>query len=257
MTAPVPYGKALRRFTSHITPGGRAVHLLPNHPATRLGGATLFPNRRTWPGDAKNILKSGGHNRKIGARVVKGKWKGMPIFTLTLEERATCPLDCQHWLDCYGNKMQWSERLVHGAALERLLGRALGDLNAAYPGGFVVRLHILGDFYSVSYVRRWLSWLRRFPALHVYGYSQWPVTSPIGSLVRQASDRLWERFAVRTSNGEAVSERGARTIHRWDYDVPIWTGNAILCPVQTDRTDCCGTCGLCWGTRRNIAFLAH
>lgn len=33
--------------------------------------------------------------------------------------------------------------------------------------------------------------------------------------------------------------------------------NAIVCPEQTGKADGCGKCGLCWGTRRNIAFLEH
>lgn len=33
--------------------------------------------------------------------------------------------------------------------------------------------------------------------------------------------------------------------------------NAIVCPEQTGATTGCGTCGLCWGAARNIAFLEH
>ena len=32
---------------------------------------------------------------------------------------------------------------------------------------------------------------------------------------------------------------------------------AFLCPVQEDKTDNCGTCGLCWTSSKNVVFLTH
>ena len=49
-------------------------------------------------------------NTKLGKRVTKGKLAGFPIFTVTLEERATCPRSCIHWDDCYGNNMMNATR---------------------------------------------------------------------------------------------------------------------------------------------------
>lgn len=31
----------------------------------------------------------------------------------------------------------------------------------------------------------------------------------------------------------------------------------VLCPVQTGKTDCCGTCGLCWTMSRPVEFVRH
>ena len=155
---------------------------------------------------------------------------------------------CSH--NCYGNKMHWSERFMHGKALEWRLGNEISALQRRHPHGFVVRLHVLGDFYSVAYVKLWLSWLRRFPALHVFGYTAWPADHPIGALLKDAGDRLWSRFAIRLSHG-GLGERSTEVV---DDDA---AATGIVCPAQTDRSDCCGTCALCWGTRRNIAFLRH
>ncbi len=33
--------------------------------------------------------------------------------------------------------------------------------------------------------------------------------------------------------------------------------DAIICPAQTGKADSCGTCALCWHTKRRIAFLQH
>ena len=242
----LPRGHALRRFLDH-KPAGRPLVLAADHPAVVNGGA-LFQARVTWPGFSDRLLKSGHHSRKIGAMVIKGPWRGMPIYTLTLEERATCPTSCGQWRSCYGNKMNWSERLMHGAALEWRLGKEIAALNTRHAGGFIVRLHVLGDFYSTAYVKRWLSWLRRFPALHIFGYTAWQPDTAIGALIADARNRLWDRFAVRTSNG-AIGPRAVV------LDKP--QAGIITCPAQTSKTECCGTCGLCWGTRRDIAFLHH
>ena len=72
-----------------------------------------------------------------------------------------------------------------------------------HVNGFAVRLHNLGDFYSVEYVELWRKLLERHPALHVWGYSaRWQVESdPIAAaLASLASDVGWDRFAVRLSN---------------------------------------------------------
>lgn len=177
----------------------------------------------------------------------------MPIFTLTLEERATCPRSCQHWLDCYGNKMQWSPRQVAGPALEARIEAQLDDLNREYPNGFVVRLHVLGDFYSLRYVQRWALWLAIFPALRVYGYTAWQVGSDIGDAVSALRARCAGRFMVRHSDADA----GFRSL---TVKCAEESGDAIVCPAQSHaKADaiCCATCALCWSTERAIAFLAH
>jgi hypothetical protein len=107
----------------------------------------------------------------LGKKVRKGKYKGFPIVTLTLEERKTCPSSCAHWSDCYGNNMPFATRYDVGPEFENMLELELKELQRKYPNGFLVRLHILGDFYSVSYVAKWAKWLTMFPALHIYGYT--------------------------------------------------------------------------------------
>jgi hypothetical protein len=122
-----------------------------------------------------------------------------------------------------------------------------------HPRGFVVRLHVLGDFYSVDYVNQWYRWLTLFPALHIFGYTSWQPSTPIGARIAMLAAHRWARFAVRTSDGPML-ERATRTIS--DAQSPL-KEDAIVCPAQTNQTECCGTCGLCWGTQRNIAFLVH
>ena len=49
-------------------------------------------------------------NKKLGKKVLKGKYKDYKFETLTLVERETCPKDCIHWDDCYGNNMPIAHR---------------------------------------------------------------------------------------------------------------------------------------------------
>ena len=77
-----------------------------------MNGKTLFTNRikkanRDTMAKSELLIKK-STNVKLGKKVTKGKWKGFPIFTLTLEERATCPKSCQHWATCYGNNMLYA-----------------------------------------------------------------------------------------------------------------------------------------------------
>lgn len=235
---------ASRRANLHFRPGV-PMTLAPSHPAAR-AGHTIFPTRVAHD---TRPLKPGSYSRKLGAIVEKGAWRGMPIYTLALEERATCPRSCARWLDCYGNHMQAAKR-QSTLGLIGVLASQLGDLSRDHPGGFVVRLHVLGDFYSVEYVEQWARWLRHFPALRVFGYTAWRPATPIGKRIGELRDAHWDRFAIRTSAGN--EEPRAIVV-----DAAEQAGDAILCPVQTGKTASCGTCSLCWSTRRDIAFLRH
>lgn len=235
---------------------GKGYTMLPGHDAV-IEGRTLFPSTVVDAGAALTVLKSGFNQRKVGKRVTKGRWRGMEIYCLTLEERKTCPRSCQHWLSCYGNNMHRAQRIEAGPELERLLWLELAALEARHPAGFVVRLHILGDFYSTGYVRFWKRALAAFPALRVFGYTaRHPRTDPIGRALWQLTVWTWDRFAIRFSGREAPT-MGAVTIKRGG------ASTHVICPAQTaerrgDKGDrVCATCTFCWESQRTIAFENH
>lgn len=245
MTAPT-----MMRRHGTIEPKGRGVVLPVFHPAAR-GGRSIFPSRVYDPDEVARVLKSGHQSRKIGAFVAKGPRRGWPIYTLTLEERATCPRNCREWARCYGNNMQAAERIVAGADLEAALERELRQLAADHPGGFMVRLHVLGDFYSAGYVDLWQQMLAELPALHVFGFTAHLPGSELGSTLHEMAVEWGERFAIRFSGLDAT-HRGAITVGPGEP-----APRAILCPAQTGATDCCATCALCWQSTRSIAFRRH
>ncbi|MGE3583340.1 MAG: hypothetical protein AB7G24_00870 [Novosphingobium sp.] len=245
-----PSSTTMRRFAS-IDPSGHGLVLPAFHPAAR-GGRSIFPSRVFAPDELPRLLKSGHHSRKIGAFVAKGARRCWPIYTLTLEERASCPRRCAEWLTCYGNNMQAAERVEHGPELMEHLFAELSALTARHPAGFMVRLHVLGDFWSTEYVAFWQRMLARFPALHLFGFTAHDPASPIGrALGMMALDHGWGRAAIRFS-GAPHELRAARVIGAGERDE-----EAILCPAQTGQTDCCATCALCWQSERAIAFRRH
>lgn len=227
---------------------GNALTLGANHWAVQ-DGVSLFTDHTRAP--ERGLLKPGGFQRKLGDVVRKGHWKGMPIYSLTLEERATCPRSCKVWASCFGNGMHRAFRYRHGDDLEAVLSQELETLQGKHPSGFVVRLHILGDFYSIRYVDFWREALTAFPALRIFGYTAWQEGTEIGDAIANLRIARWRRFAVRTSG----ASDGPRTaVYTEMGRVPE---DMIICPAQTNKTKCCATCALCWGTKRPIAFLKH
>jgi hypothetical protein len=145
--------------------------------------------------------------------------------------------------------MQAAERIVAGPELEEALWNELLALQFSHPGGFMVRLHVLGDFYSLDYVRFWTSALEAFPALHVFGFTAHDPESEIGSLLYGLANSNFARFSLRFS--------GLNSPHLGSQLQPDVHPNAIPCPAQTEATDCCATCGICWHSLRSIAFARH
>jgi len=234
----------------------RGVILNPGH-AAAAEARTLFPGSVVSADQSPRLLIDGFNSRKVGKRVVKGAWAGMPIFTLTLEERASCPRSCAQWLACYGNNMHWSRRHRLDEDLIVALALEIEAKQRAHPGGFVIRAHILGDFGSpddpdlaLAYVAMWRLAFAENPALRMFSYTAHDPASAIGRAIDALNDAFPERCRVRFS-GRALGGRGALVIDS------LAQSKHVVCPAQTDQTDCCATCALCWSMDRPVEFLRH
>lgn len=217
-------------------------------------GRSLFHRKSVHaPANLKTLLVSGHSNVKIGRDVRKGHLRGYWIYTLSLEERATCPSSCHHWYDCYGNNMPWAKRVQHGAEMVERLDAEIDQLLAVRGRvGVLVRLHALGDFYSAEYVEFWRERLARHPRLAVFGYTAHSPKSEIGKTVAAMNRKFASRSMIRFSNGRLGTMSTVPIV-----DADGCPANAFVCPEQTGRTQCCATCGACWGTSKNVAFLRH
>lgn len=219
------------------------MRLRPEHPA--LHDARTFRVQMVKRVDqTSRLLKPVADNRKLGAGgnfVTKGKWRGMPMYGLTLEERATCSRDCKQWANCFGNNMQFAHRIDHtDERFLETLEREVKSLDAMHPYGFVVRLHVLGDFYSPEYVDFWRTLTDSYRSLRVFGYTHWHSGPIYERIADWNSETVWVRF----------SDRGGEMSANVD-------GEGIQCPEQTGKTKSCLTCGICWSTTKAISFKEH
>jgi hypothetical protein len=281
-------------------------HLTKNEIAAKNGRTLWLHQVRdiTEKMDAKHIIKDSS-NAKLGEEVVRGPWRG-PIKTVTFEERASCPTSCGHWLTCYGRNMrnatryatstakqrdavilQMEKDLTHWQAdidrknarnLKKLdkinAGRAEQALPAIIPEPlvFIVRLHVLGDFFSLEYVAKWREWLKMFPSLRVWGYSaRLPGQDEIGDAL----------LALREETGGTDARKGAKFVIRFSGSVehgpgaisedhPMAAdladaGQAFVCPEQSQGKERaegpnaikCGSCAICWQSTKPVIFLNH
>ena len=215
---------------------------------------TIFQNS-LFDVDGETVLKPASSNTKLSNGSTKpiniGYWRGMPMFSLTLEERKTCPTTCSHWHNCYGNNMYLAKRYKHGKPLETKLNEELQELSNRYPNGFVIRLHILGDFYSVAYVKFWNKQLTKHKQLRVFGYSA-RIEGPIFSQLLRTKSNYPSRFVIRISSDQEVNDDVvyARTQN-------FKGKGSIVCPQQTGEVDSCINCGLCFLSTGSITFLDH
>jgi hypothetical protein len=238
-----------RRFRGVVDGDGPRIVLQPHHPAHR-AGTTFFPGTVQPASVHPRLLKSGEHSRKIGKVADKGEWKGLPLYTLTLEERATCPRTCRLWAECYGNNMPFAHRIFDDGNLTLLLRAEIVKLAAMHPAGFAIRLHVLGDFYSVEYVGFWRRILSDFPTVRIWGFTARRPDDPIGAELLYLTRDEPRRFKMRFSGG------GYETHCSEVVDRPE-EAKGIVCPAELDENRCCATCGLCWTSDKTISFLRH
>jgi hypothetical protein len=193
-----------------------------------------------------------------GAKVLKGRLKGASVFTLTLTERETCPKSCGHWEDCYGNNMPFAHRFSGGPEFEERLFTEI-DLKAqkakAKGEKLLIRLHVLGDFYSKDYVLKWGAKLVKHDNLNVWGYTH---------VTKQDCPDTWaallymrknfkDRWAVRWSDKPGI----LFSANSEEIQQPV-KGAAIVCPEQEGKTAACTTCALCWDKKDiQIIFKTH
>ncbi len=199
------------------------------------------------------MLKRGKQNKKLGDKVSVKKWKGMTLYSLTLEERATCPTSCSQWDVCYGNNMPFAHRFDHTDPNFLVLLKAqLMGLSVKHPSGFVVRLHVLGDFYSKEYVEFWKKMLMSFPNLHVFGYTHWLKNSVIGRVINKLNVSFSDRWRIRYSDEEEKTSSFIALVTKEPR-----TTNHVICPEQQGKTPSCADCGYCWSSEKPIVFIEH
>lgn len=255
-----------RRFNVAAPALGKANRIAS--PEAQEEGRTVFPDRVFLPPgpQIESVLKDGCNNAKIGGDVLLGRLEGAYIATLTLQERATCPRACKLWAECYGNSMQHARRWAAGPELEASLRIEVAEACEANDL-VLIRLHILGDFYSREYVMLWAKLLDTHPGLHVFGFTAHLEGTEIGDAIATLRAVYPDRFMIRHS-GRTGRWGSATLAVRPDPDIdggwPKTIGDGIVCPEQRDpyrhagaTGKHCGNCAACWSTDAPILFVLH
>ena len=218
---------------------------------------TIYSKSIKSPLDPRyKLLKPGTNNKKLGGIITANKWTGKRMFSLTLIERDTCPESCHHWDDCYGNNMPFAHRF-NTIGLMHELEDEIDALSKKYPEGIVIRLHVLGDFYSVSYVAFWERILELYPNVCIFGYTaRWyePIQEAIAAMNRKWSSRC----VIRYSRNRAYIPNDDMLRDSWKFAAEeSYVGPTFTCPEQLGTLPDCASCGACWIANKTVKFLSH
>ena len=185
----------------NINFAGHAKSLRDDHFAI-VDGTTIYPKSIKNVNEVKKVLQPG--NDKIGLRVNKGHaaYRGAKFLALSLTERVTCPRSCKHWNDCYGNNLFQSNRLQTDGLMEAIEAE-LAVLGKFKNRKYAIRLHVIGDFYSVEYVEFWKRMLETYDNIVVWGYTAHDIDNShlarkvidSRSMFRKVIDKVYNVFA--------------------------------------------------------------
>lgn len=210
-------------------------------------------------------LKPARDNGKLHSNVVvRGQFAGYHMYSLTLEERATCYEKCGQLKTCYGNNMPFAKRYRVDSVLMDAIEAQLATLTRN-GRKILLRLHILGDFFSVEYVTFWQRMLNHFPTVAAFGYTHWPIITPQGQAVERLVKAMPGRFNIKFSADDprqipllsGYTLGGTIVVKDWADAPKGW----IKCPAQmaADRGISlgCAECGIACATNANVAFVEH
>tara|TARA_R110000824_G_scaffold355043_2_gene542146 strand:+ start:1180 stop:1581 length:402 start_codon:yes stop_codon:yes gene_type:complete len=119
-----------------------------------------------------------------------------------------------------------------------------------YPEGIVIRLHVLGDFYSTEYVGFWSDMLQKHPNLCIFGYTA-RFDDTIAMAIIQLNMLQPDRCVIRFSRSQEYIGGNSFAAEE-DFK-----GVSFTCPEQTGIMPSCAACGACWITNKTVRFLSH
>jgi hypothetical protein len=210
------------------------------------------------------ISRFGKGNLKIGMGVYTySRLAGHPVTT----PMATCPgasPECE--AICYAKRI--------AGPLQQLYTQNSGsDVPTELPADCrMLRLHISGDFDSVTYIEQWTALLQRYPEVVSWAYTRsWRVPELLPALERLRALPNMQLFASMDKTIKELPPTGWR--RAWlASDERCW-GNlpgsrdnwrvldgttSYLCPEQTGRQPNCETCGYCQlGKKNDVTFQEH
>jgi len=127
----------------------------------------------------------------------------------------------------------------------------IGFLLAKHKHGVVIRLHVLGDFYSMDYVQFWMRMLTMHPKLSIFGYTGVPVDGNIATSIQLMNSIYTSQCFIRFSRNNEFDDEGSYAAEE------SFEGKSFDCLEQTKKAKNCAACGLCWMTAKTVRFVTH
>ena len=162
--------------------------------------------------------------------------------------------------------MHWAIRWQAGPALERRLETQVAELAESHPRGFVVRLHVLGDFYSPEYVALWRSLLVAVPALHIWVFTAcWNVDDVRLNGMGQTAGPIAAALAALIADYQparlmALLSDGPRPRSAIVVETPeAAPAGSVVCPYDIGTRPSCCDCGICLAKIKKLilALIQH
>jgi len=166
---------------------------------------------------------------------------GCPLTVAALQER----LDAVHRPD-FEPRMRLELKMA-----------ALND----YPA---VRLHSCGDFYSLVYLRKWVSIAKGSP-IPIFAFTKsWRVSAAWRSWLKQAEEEsakrliLWWSGDPSTEDPQKLGAKRVALVKPKDSEeATAYNPKDANCLKQTQHLSCV-ECGRCWDRRaRRVTFMGH
>jgi hypothetical protein len=104
------------------------------------------------------------------------------------------------------------------------------------------RLHVVGDFYSESYILKWIEIANHFPDIHFFGSTRsWRVPKLVPAIEEfREQENVYLRASVDLTDNLTPG--------------PAWStwsvhGQGVPCPHDKGKVKSCYTCGRCWSDK--------
>jgi hypothetical protein len=207
------------------------------------------------------ILAPATNNPKLSRpsqpRWVAGRWRGMWMFTVYLEELATClsnacPPEVKRL--CFAHWVPFAVRWTWCPTFFPALDYNLEEAQHEFREGFTVDLHSSGDFPDLEYLEDWIERLDRFPALHLWGNTAHRRESEIGWEIDCLNRTMRDRVAIHFSgeSGDMSSRILGVTIE------PAAATGLFMCPANERHPKAnCANCAFCVDSTDAFVRLPH
>ncbi len=178
--------------------------------------------------------------------ISRGNTKVGKLPSFSLPVLSTCPGKtpfCDRF--CYGLRgrfvseriKQINEQRYEASLRDDFVDRITLEILKADVAGF--RLHVVGDFYAVAYIDKWIEIARRLPAVAFFGSTRsW------------RSVYLRDRLEAFRDLPNVFMRASVDNTHR---DMPgkgwrLWSveGKGVPCPHDSGLVTSCGSCKRCW-----------